>query len=655
MSKLEAALAWAARGFRVFPLRENGKEPLFGMDEWYDYATLDESRIRMYWIDPVLGVERNYNIGVDCTDMVVVDIDVKDGKNGLEEYAAISGEWATLCVLTPTGGYHLYFTGPDSSNSPISPAIDIRSHHGYVVGPGSEIDGRRYDLYRDMEPAWLPLAVETRLTPLKLRDVTAEYTSVDDTPAKIEAVTNYLNTAPVAVEGNRGDDTTFQTAARCVREFGLSVYKTFELMRDLWNPRCEPPWGLDELLKKVENAAEYGTAELGRLDAATLFGKLDIPPPPTVFEQSPGFGVSEITEAVLRARDWLIDRMLLIGHITLIVAVGSVGKSTFGLALAAHLALGVPFGNYKPARAVKSIIYNGEDDVEEQRRRLVAVCMTYGLDYNAVRPRIMLLSEEEVDLRLVVPMQGGGAQPSQAIVDQLIGLASDPEVGLLILDPLIDVHGVNEGEPGQMNVVMKTLRHIAKKAQVAELIMHHATKGGNEKQEQRIGNMDIARGSTAIINKSRIAYTLMNASETDAEAYGMQQDERRYWLRLDDAKMNLGLAGDKPQWFKRDGVKLLTGDVVGIIRPYDLQKSTSHIRMRIADIIIENMQLINQSTMAIIQVIALVKAQEPLWANKTDVEVRQRLEQFFATAVMVRENTLKLVRDGAGKVLLVLS
>lgn len=626
------------------------------MDEWYDYATMDDSKIRMYWQDTVTGAEREYNIGVDCTDMVVVDVDQKDGKNGLSDYAAIPGNsWDTLCVRTPSGGYHLYFGGPDCSNAPLSDAVDIRSHHGYVLAPGSHteyVEGKSaegyYEVVRDVEPAWVPYGIESRLTPLRTRSATDDYVSGEDTPAQISAVTGFLESAPPAIEGNRGDDTTFQTAARCVREFGLSVGKTFELMRDIWNPTCIPPWGLEELQQKVENAAEYGTATAGRVTFETMFGGLELPPPPTIFEQSPGFGVKGLTDHI-RPRDWLSERFLLTSYLTLIIAVGSVGKSTFGLAVAAHGAVGVDFGPYKFRKTFKSVVYNGEDDVEEQERRLLAICIEFGLPYSEVRPRVMLLSEEEVNLRLVVPAGGGAAQVDTTIVDQLISILSDPEVGLFIGDPLIDMHSVNEGEPGQMNVVMKTLKHICKKANVAGIIMHHATKGGNEKQEQRIGNMDIARGSSAIINKCRIAFTLMNASATDADDYGMRVEDRKYYLRLDDAKMNLTLADEKPQWFKRSSIKLNHGDVVGVFRPVELTKSTMYLRLRIAETIIATLQELNTSTMAMQQLIGMVKEHEPLWANKSDIEIRQKLDAMFLTPFRCRDITLQIKRDETTK------
>ena len=112
MNKLDYALAWAARGFPVFPLEVAGKRPMH--DDWPSVATTDPDVIRSMWTSAVMGGVKDYNIGMLCSDMVVIDIDVKLGKNGLAEYEALGGDYDTLVVRTPSGGYHCYFTALDS-------------------------------------------------------------------------------------------------------------------------------------------------------------------------------------------------------------------------------------------------------------------------------------------------------------------------------------------------------------------------------------------------------------------------------------------------------------------------------------------------------------------------------------------------------------
>lgn len=644
MSKLDAALRWAARGFPVFPLAVGGKTPLH--DDWPSVATTDADTIRRMWTDPVLRTENDYNIGTLCNGKVVVDVDVKNGKDGHNQYMQLGGNYDTLVVQTPTGGFHCYFEGPDSANAPIAPAVDIRSHNGFVVAPGSVIDGRPYQIVVDRALAYVPPSVAERLRDPYERRAGA-VTAALDSPASIEAGIRYLQSAPPAIQGQRGDETTFITAARLVRELALSVDTAFELLWGHWNGRCLPPWGYDELRGKVENAAAYGSADLGRLDPSVVFATVAVEAPPSVFAQrSVSFGNARDPSAI-PARPWMIDRMLILHETTLLLAPGSAGKSSVSLALVAHLALGLDFGPYKTRVRCRSIVYNGEDDIDEQSRRLYAVCMSYGLDYSEVAKNVILLSSADIDLKLVVP---AGRVPfaNEVMCNQLITLASDNDVGLIVYDPLVDIHDCDEGDNPQMNFVMKTIQRIAREANVASLVLHHTTKSGSAKQEDRVGNMDVSRGASGIVYKSRISFTLMNATLQDCEEYGLQEQERTSWVRLDDAKMNLALASDKPTWFHKEAVQIPSGDAVGVLHMAELTKNAMNIRVRIAEILMDTMTANGSGSMTISQAIAVVKAEEPLYANKTDTDIKRRIEGLFATAVEIRGRTLHAKRDGEG-------
>lgn len=644
MSKLRAALAWAARGFPVFPLAYNAKEPLY--DDWPSLATCDPDTITRMWTDPVLRTERDYNIGTLCTDRVVVDVDVKNGKDGHNQYMQLGGTYETLVVRTTSGGFHCYFEGPDSSNAPIADAVDIRSHNGFVVAPGSTIDGVAYEVVTDMPPQWVPMGVEQRLRPPYARSEGAVTTSLDS-PASVEAGKRYLESAPVAVQGQRGDEVTFVTAARLVRELALSVDTAFHLMAEHWNPRCEPPWTLDELRGKVENADAYGTATMGRLDPSVLFAGVHVDPPPSVFaSQALGFG-NALEAQAMPARPWVIDRVLMLHETTLLLAPGSAGKSSVALAIVAHLALGRDFGPYKTRIKCKSIVYNGEDDIAEQSRRLYAVCQSYNLDYNEVKGSVFLLSSADVDLKLVA---SAGRTPilNDVMFNQLVELASNPDVGLMVYDPLVDIHDVDEGDNPHMNYVMRVLHRVAREANVCNLVLHHTTKAGTAKQEDRVGNMDVSRGASGIVYKSRISFTLMNATTQDCEEYGLQEGERNTWVRLDDAKMNLALASGDPTWFRKEGVRIPSSDVVGVLKYTELTRNTSRLRIRIAEILLNTMTMNGQASMPIGQAVAVVKSNEPLMANKTDTEIKKRLEGYFATAVEIKGRTLHARREGEG-------
>jgi hypothetical protein len=651
MGTLHAALEWARRGFPVFPLKANGKEP--AVDNWTEVATTDEATIRALWTDSVLKTERDYNIGCMCNDVVVIDIDVKAGKTGYADYMQLGGNFNTLTVRTPTGGYHCYFYGPDSGNSSLTPSIDVRSHNGYVVAPGSTIDGAPYEIIRDGDLSWVPPSIERMLRPAYTRAEHEVATPKDD-PASIEAAIRFLQSAPPAIEGQRGDETTFITAARVVRELALSVPLAYQLMLEHWNNRCVPPWDASDLLTKVENAAAYGSADHGRLTPEVLFGPVGaIEPPPSVFDQDGmGWG-NAVMPSSIRPRPWIMDRALMVGAVTLLLAAGSAGKSSMSIALAAHLALGKDFAGFKTVRPMKTIIYNGEDDLEEQSRRLLAVCMAHDFDYHEVKKSVMLLSAREIKLELA-SHEYGRVVRNEAIIEQLKQKAAGDDVGLLILDPLVKVHTCDESDNVQMDGVMEVLTDIAYASNIAVLALHHTSKT-NTTQSDRVGNMDIARGASAVVNAARIAFTLLNASNQDLEDYGLNEQERNVWVRLDDAKMNMALASGQANWFKREGVKIISGDVVGVLRNSKLQKSTDHMRGRVGDLLISMLEVTNKGSYTITQAASTVKTHEPLWANKTDTDIRKRIETMFMIPYIVNGKTLKAVRDEEEKLSITLT
>ena len=172
-----AALAAAARGWHVFPLRPGDKRPALRAD-WERRATaVDKARIRRCWEHAA------YNVGIACgpSGLIVVDLDVpKAGERPPAEWTREPGindgadVFAALCerhgqpfpfdtytVRTGRGGMHLYFTAPAglelrNSVGRLGWLIDTRARGGYVVAAGSIVAGRAYTVVNDADPAPLP-------------------------------------------------------------------------------------------------------------------------------------------------------------------------------------------------------------------------------------------------------------------------------------------------------------------------------------------------------------------------------------------------------------------------------------------------------------------------------------------------------------------
>lgn len=276
MTMKAKALSLASKGYRVFPLIPGAKAPLISTSDGgrgcWD-GTTDVDQINAWWDETP-----DANIGIHPpSEVTVIDIDRKDpDKDGLisiselmTEAGMIAGEEEPASrVDTPTGGQHWYFnvgdTGKWGNRVGVLPGVDIRSEGGFLVAPGSVIDGTEYE---GTLPACAELPVITGpLTTLRgLKKEKAENASeavveldLDRNVAKAEM---WLGLREPAVEGDGGDEHTYVTAVR-LREMGLSADKTLELMLD-WNDRCEPPWDFDDLKEKVDNAYRYALEPAG--------------------------------------------------------------------------------------------------------------------------------------------------------------------------------------------------------------------------------------------------------------------------------------------------------------------------------------------------------------------------------------------------------
>jgi len=159
---LEAALAYAARGWHVFPVA--GKVPL--TEHGFADAAADGADVERLFTDvTATGVA----IACDASELLVVDL---DGLAAQEAWADLAGRngghEATLAAETgKPGGLHLYFAGDGrSSAGRLGPGIDTRGRGGYVVAPPSWHPSGAVYRFVDPEqdvapaPAWLLAALE---------------------------------------------------------------------------------------------------------------------------------------------------------------------------------------------------------------------------------------------------------------------------------------------------------------------------------------------------------------------------------------------------------------------------------------------------------------------------------------------------------------
>ena len=650
MGKLAAALSWAARGLRVFPVQVDSRDPLD--IPWTEMATKDPEQIRALWTCPVTGFELENNIGFLTSDHIVCDVDVKAGKPGLQSLAHLGLDFDTLTTRTPSGGYHLIYKkyGQEPiGQSPIAQGIDIRSHNGYVLAPGSTIGGKPYVVELDQPLVEFPAHLRHLLRSPRERRESPLFRHVDlDTPELIELCAHWLLLdAPVAVEGQNGDLTTYKVATR-LRDFGLSEHAAFDLMLDEYNPRCEPPWPPETLAVKVQNAYRYATGDAGSAAPAAAFGTVQ------PVEQANGhavpaglFGFGNMLDMeAIEARPWIVSEMLMARVVSTLIGAGGAGKSIFILTLAAHLAVGVDFIGSKMVRPGKSIIYNAEDDLKEASMRLHAICDAYGLDKKIVRESIALVSSEDLGLKIT---QSKPVQVNQAQVDAVVAAARDPLVQLVAVDPLAEIHTANENDNMEMNYVMGILRVIARQADVAVLAAVHTGKPPKGSSIGYAGDQNAGRGASSVPAAARVVLTLFGAADADCEGAGISPAEKHLFVRLDGAKANFAAATGQSRWMRWHEREMLNGDKVGVLLAHDARSAYARMTQEIADALIVAIQKQGLATMTGDQALEAVREVNDLYRKEETALAKKRLTRLLEAGVHGSGNVrVHGVREGHG-------
>lgn len=204
-----------------------------------------------------LDIPEGHNYGILCgplSGIFVVDIDAYKGQS------TDLPDWApeTYTVRTGRGGYHLYFKDPGifirNSVGKVKPYTDIRGTGGFVVGPGSVVDGNEYVVYKDTDiadaPAWLLAALNGTTDERKGVGVIPITEEHPDFNRRVELGRERCRTHEFRDDASN----TWEVALYLARTLELPRETCIELLWNEYNPRREKPLSVKELLHKIDDA-----------------------------------------------------------------------------------------------------------------------------------------------------------------------------------------------------------------------------------------------------------------------------------------------------------------------------------------------------------------------------------------------------------------
>jgi len=307
-----AAIEYASRNWRVIALHflnqydgvqgcscrkktecaAAGKHPVFS--KWREIATTDYNKLQAWW--------RRWpraNIGLlmgGAGSLVCVDIDGDEGRESLAKLEAEHGKLPKTRSQTTGragGGEHfLFHVDPFyvdwiKNRARVAPGLDFRSEGGLIVAaPSLHHSGNQYR-WRDPNYPIAELPEWMFKVALSHREVSREVSSSGERPTeerllglgwplerRLAAARLALAAAEPAIQGQNGSAACYKAAIIAARGYCIPVEghnHVFDLMWDVYNPRCVPVWNQDELIHKIHDAEKVSIAPWGfRLDVAIV-------------------------------------------------------------------------------------------------------------------------------------------------------------------------------------------------------------------------------------------------------------------------------------------------------------------------------------------------------------------------------------------------
>lgn len=200
-------------------------------------------------------------------------------------------------------------------------------------------------------------------------------------------------------------------------------------------------------------------------------------------------------------------------------AVGFIGgspkscKSWFGLDLAVSVASGTAcLGRFEVARKGPALVYLAEDSLDQVRRRIEGLCRHRGLDIGQLDLHVVTAPSVRLDLE-------DDQRRLAATLQQL-------RPALLLLDPLVRMHRIDENSSADISRLLGLLRQLQREHAVAIAVVHHMSKRTRAQLGQALrGSTDLHAWSDSsaylVRRRGRLVLTLEHRSAAAPDPIGI--------------------------------------------------------------------------------------------------------------------------------------
>ncbi len=292
----------------------------------------------------------------------------------------------------------------------------------------------------------------------------------------------------------------------------------------------------------------------------------------------------------IKPRDWIYGRHLIRKFVSVTIAPGGVGKSSLVFAEAAAMATGVPVMGVPIGTPKKVWLLNLEDPMDEMERRMGAIIQHYELDHRMLEQNMWMNSGRDTPLTLAEEnrLEGGGIliRPD---FDQVIDEIKTHKIDVMVVDPFVSSHMVNENDNTQIDAVTKLWGRIADEGNCAIELVHHTRK----LQSGEKTTAESARGAKAMTDAARDVRVLQRMSEDEAAKYGVKN--HRLHIQYFSDKGNLAPPAEYADWFVLKSIDLNNAtigesDHVGVPVPWEMPGPLTDISMNAIDTVLRSIE-----------------------------------------------------------------
>lgn len=144
------------------------------------------------------------------------------------------------------------------------------------------------------------------------------------------------------------------------------------------------------------------------------------------------------------------------------------------------------------------------------------------------------------------------------LIERLEAQINEHSIDVLIVDPFVSSHRVNEMDNGKIDMVTKEWVRLAERTNCAIELVHHTRKlNGVE------ASSDASRGASSLVNAARSSRVLQRLSNEELRDANVAGDGCTYFSVKRD-KSNLAQGGQR-ETFRTVSVDLGQGDQVGVV------------------------------------------------------------------------------------------